>query len=210
MDPVKGGRPRSVGDPLTRTGAADGDLVVVIGSGGRFWADVERHKASAPVDKGSSPLYSPVSQAKHMHRVHAAGLVRCAMDTSDGLAPTLAELAYVNELGIEVDLSSMRGAADHDSAAGRPERIWMGWGDWTVVAAVRPTDMDHLAGKIKSSGSSCYCIGRFVSRLRDVILVDEGGRLPMERLESERFAKNSWFEQGVEEYYRRLLSFALP
>ncbi len=201
---------RSAVEPLTRRGAVADDLVVVIGSGGRFWADVERHKAGLPVEKASSPLFSPVSQAKHMHHAHAAGLVRCAMDTSDGLTPTLAELAFVNELGIEVNLASMRSETDHISIGERPERFWMGWGDWTVVAAVQPAKMRRLASVLQASGSTCSIIGSFVAGHRDIILVDEGRCLPMGRLESERFAKDSWFSLGVEEYHRRLLSFTLP
>lgn len=201
---------RSVVEPLTRRGAANGDFVVVIGTGGRFWADVERHKAGLPVENTTSPLFSPLSQARHMHRVHAAGLVRCAMDTSDGLAPTLAELAIVNDLGIEVDLASMRDGANPGAAGGRPERLWMGWGDWTIVAAVRPADMHRLASELEASGSACSCIGRFVAGPREVILINEDRRLTMGRLESERFAKDSWFEFGVDEYHRLLRSFPLP
>lgn len=201
---------RSTIEPLTRRGAVNGDLVVVIGRGGRFWADVERHKSGLSVEKATSPLFSPVSQARHMHFVHAAGLVHCAMDTSDGLAPTLAELALVNDLGIEVNLASMRCVADQQFGGDRVERFWMGWGDWTVVAAVHPGDMHSLSTKIQASGSICTQIGQFVGSPREVILVGKDGRLPMGRLESERFAKDSWFALGVEEYRRRLLSFPLP
>jgi thiamine-monophosphate kinase len=201
---------RSIVTPLKRKGAADGDLVVVIGNGGRFWADVYRHKSGIKIDKGSSPLFAPVSQSKHMHVLHSAGLTKCAMDTSDGLAPTLSELSLVNELGIEVDLALIRGASNYGDVPQRSERLWMGWGDWTIVTAVSLLNFDALKKHLRSSGSVGCCIGRFTSEFNDVMLVDGGRQLKMGRLESERFAEDSWFALGINEYQRRLSLFDLP
>jgi len=201
---------RSARTPLGRKGASDGDLAVVIGQGGRFWADVERFKAGLPLNKATSPLYSPVSQATHMHKLHAAGLVRCAMDTSDGLSPALTEMALANKLGIEVDMPSIRAGGDFADVKERSERLWMGWGDWTILAAVRPSDLRSLEREVKASGTVCTPIGRFVSGDPNVVLRDGDRRLMMGRLESERFASDSWFEIGIDEYRRRLQSFELP
>ncbi|ESY72512.1 hypothetical protein X739_32470 [Mesorhizobium sp. LNHC220B00] len=42
-----------------------------------------------------------------MHLLHEQGILRCAMDTSDGLAPSLVELAQVNGMTIQVRLETM-------------------------------------------------------------------------------------------------------
>jgi thiamine-monophosphate kinase len=139
--PTVGGVGTTIGSskrsPLTRVGARAGDKVMVIGEGGRFWADAERIYRGQPVDRSSSPVFSPVSQARTVHLLHGARLLACAMDTSDGLAPTLVELARTNGLGLRISLATM--GPPHPELCERSERFWMGWGDWTVVAAVRPT-----------------------------------------------------------------------
>lgn len=194
--------------PLTRRGARSGDHAVVFGVGGRFWADVERFRCGNVIDPKTSPLYSPVSQARVMHVVHSRGLVRCAMDTSDGLAPALDELSACNGLGLEVDLRLMRSG---DSAPGiRPERLWMGWGDWTVLAAVAPEALDAAAAQVNLLGGTMTPIGRFDDARSGVVLTDGCAELKLGRLESERFAKDSWFAGGVDSYWRMLEALPLP
>lgn len=193
-------------EALTRRGAQPGDLAVVIGRGGRFWADVMRHRAGIHVNPAESPLFSPVSQVATMHQLHGAGLVKCAMDTSDGLAPSLYEVASVNDLCIEVDLSLIRRASTEHDVGERSERLWMGWGDWTVLAAVAPSNMVAVA-EIAEDG--CTVIGNF-SAGSGVFLVDGERRIQLGRLESERFAKDSWFSSGVDGYLKILKELPLP
>lgn len=110
--------------PLTRAGLKVGDSIYVLGAGGRFWTDVSKLSRGAEIDKRSSPLFSPISQSPIMHVLHEQGLARCAMDTSDGLAPTLEELALVNELTLEIDVRSMCVTGECDEEV----RNWFGWG----------------------------------------------------------------------------------
>ena len=53
--------------PLTRIGARAGDKLIVIGEGGRFWADAERLRLGKVVDRSTSPIFAPVSQARTIH-----------------------------------------------------------------------------------------------------------------------------------------------
>jgi thiamine-monophosphate kinase len=195
--------------PLQRQGASNGDWVVVIGNGGQFWCDVEKIQGGQLVDKMSSPLFSPLSQAKQMYQLHHAELIRCAMDTSDGLAPTLTELASVNQLRIRVDIRSMHIASELHVSCQHATRLWMGWGDWTVLAAVQPSKFKHLKSLVATIGSSCTRIGQF-EQGEGVILENDDKSIPMGRLESERFAADSWFSQGVGEYQRQLLMLPMP
>lgn len=197
------------GRPLGRSGAQAGQTVVLIGQGGRFWADAERAMSGAHLDKMTSPLFSPVSQAPNIHRLHEAGLLTCAMDTSDGLAPTLDEIALVNGLAIEVDLAAIRSASTYTDVAQRAERLWMGWGDWAVVAGVDEASFERFAQTAERYTIPYTAIGKF-SEGRSVSLKDGHLSIPMGRLESERFAEDSWFTVGIEEYVRRLRAFALP
>jgi thiamine-monophosphate kinase len=200
----------SVKPVLSRSGALPGDFVLVVGESGRFWADAFRHRSGLHLDKASSPLFSPVSQATTIHRLHEADLLACGMDTSDGLAPTLEELAIVNSVAIEVDLGALRGASQYDDIAIRAERLWFGWGDWTVVSTVREAKLEALSTAMASICRPWAVIGRVVAGQAKVDLVDHDRRLRAHRLESERFASDSWFTEGIDEYIRRLEAFPLP
>ena len=194
--------------PLQRKGASADDLLIVLGKGGQFWEDVEQLRTGARIDKSISPVFSPVSQARVVAQLHEAGLLRCAMDTSDGLAPTLVELARVNGLQAMVDLTTMipRGV----SLASRPERLWMGWGDWTVVAAAKAADWTKILLLVNENGGECTAIGHFVFGEPSVVVRGKTASAFLGRLESERFSHDSWFSLGIEEYRRRLHALELP
>lgn len=194
--------------PLTRRGARLGDQVILIGEGGRFWADVERLRRGIPVSKERSPVFAPISQTRNVHKLHDKGLLVCAMDTSDGLAPTLEEVSRVNSLNLNVRLNSM--TMSDTSLCERPERLWMGWGDWSVVAAVRPSKLEAVIEMLHSLRAPHTVIGEFVAGPPGVNLVTGTSNMPLGRLESERFAADSWFSKGVDEYRRMLHALALP
>lgn len=196
--------------PLTRQGAEAGDLVVVIGAGGRFWGDAERIRVGMAVEKSSSPVFSPVSQAVPMYALQSSGLIKCAMDTSDGLAPALVEMSLANNLGIDVDVCKLKGNEDIARLVERPERLWFGWGDWTVVACVRQNQLGDVERCLGEVGSDYTVIGEFCGESSGVWLLNRGARVEMPRLESERFAADSWFSLGIGEYRRRLLDLKMP
>jgi thiamine-monophosphate kinase len=195
---------------LTRRGAQSGDHIIVLGNAGRFWSDALLVRSDKPINKTTSPLFSPVSQSKVAYQLHEKGLLRCAMDTSDGLAPTLEELAAVNGLIAEIDIANLRAGFKTNAPISRPERLWFGWGDWTVVAAVSQQNYSRLVATLDELSSPWKRIGTFSEGAPVVELVDEGRRIRAGRLESERFAADSWFTQGIDEYIRRLENFELP
>jgi thiamine-monophosphate kinase len=196
--------------PLTRTGARVGSRVVVFGNSGRFWSDAFRHRAGQAIDKNVSPIFSPISQSRVIYDLHRCGFLACAMDTSDGLAPSLEELSAKNGLGIVVDLERVRANSEGLFGGVGSERFWFGWGDWTVVAAVHEETMKDLLAYIGQKGYVAHDIGHFSDVSDGVTLVDGLRRARMGRLESERFAKDSWFHLGVEAYERLLVDFPLP
>lgn len=196
--------------PLTRTGAVSGDKLFVFGQPGRFWSDALEFRAGTLINKDQSPLYSPVSQAKAMHTLHQEGMIVCAMDTSDGLAPTLEELAKKNHLGISVETDEIRRFSKNLTSIERPERLWMGWGDWTVVAAINAGSvhaLNHLCNKENIPG---FEIGAFTDKFQGVELRDGNQAISLGRLESERFAPDSWFHLGIDAYEAMLRDLALP
>lgn len=178
--------------PLSRKGAQIGDHIIILGEGGRFWADVFRHRRGDIIDKLSSPMFSPVSQVNVVYRLHEAGLIHCAMDTSDGFAPTLEELALVNDASIEIDVSLLRRYSEGFSdIIARAERLWFGWGDWTVVAAVGHEMLPQLKQVMDALIKPWSDVGRIVPGPTGVYLLDGSNKLRAQRLELERFAPDS-------------------
>lgn len=195
--------------PLTRTGAAFDSHLVVIGKHGRFWSHVFalRQNESLPDD---SPLFKPVSQVNAMQQLRDVGVVQCAMDTSDGLAPTLHELARVNQMTIEIDLAELRSCCSERGIHIASERAWMGWGDWSVVISVGNKEFLRFMEFVEDNQIDASKIGRFRQGKANVQLFDRGRSIPLGRLESERFASDSWFHKGISFYEEMLNTLELP
>jgi thiamine-monophosphate kinase len=196
---------------LGRAGARDGDVLLSIGQGGLFWRDALRMiDGKGPVPKEESPLYKPHSQINIMHRLAARGLIEAVMDNSDGLLPTLSELASKNALGIEIDVDLLSVPTLTDEEQSIQSRLWLGWGDWNVVACLSPYDEDETIKVAQESGGVAIRIGR-LSRQHSGVLLRRGDHvISAPRLESERFAKDSWMLKGIGEYVRMLRSAPLP
>jgi thiamine-monophosphate kinase len=196
--------------PITRRGAKVGHAVVSIGAGGIFWRDaLTLLRGGSLDDRKSSPVFMPHSQLKAMEILNREHLISVAIDNSDGLLPSLKLLAEANGLGIELDLDSLRVPAA-DGLEIDPARLWLGWGDWNVVAGVVPENLQRASELAGSVGSKVVRVGRFIEMPGEVLLRRGHSFTPAPRLESERFARDSWFSQGIEGYVAQLLSVPLP
>ena len=197
--------------PLGRVGATDGDLVVSVGQGGLFWRDALRMiDGMGPVTKEQSPLYKPHSQINTMHHLAAKGLVSAAMDNSDGLLPSLVELATKNNLGIEIDTNLLTVPDLIEKERVNQSRFWLGWGDWNVIACV-PSDRAKQTCEIaRQLGTVVVQIGMCSKGHSGVRLRRNDNVISAPRLESERFASDSWMLKGIDEYVRMLRSVPLP
>ena len=88
--------------------------------------------------------------------------------------------------------------------------LWLGWGDWNVIAAVNSSQFESLKAAAATLGTSIHHIGEFIPESPTVILKRGTQVQPAPRLESERFAQDSWFGEGIEGYIQRLLNLQLP
>jgi thiamine-monophosphate kinase len=144
-----------------------------------------------------------------MNALTNARLIRCAIDNSDGLLPSLVQLAVANSSSITLDLDTLA-VSEANHLKIDPARLWLGWGDWNVLGAVAPGDFEtatRIAGEI---GAVITRIGEFSGGRFDVVLRRGNKELPAPRLESERFAVDSWFSEGIQGYVDRLVAVALP
>ncbi len=202
------------GNPLTRTGAKIGDVVVSVGMGGVFWRDAFSIRRGTSVPKASSPLFRPVAQIEAMVILRAHNMVAAAIDNSDGLLPTLEQLAICNNVGIEIETQMLR--ESHSSVVRESvdvARLWLGWGDWNVICTVRNDRLSEAVQLMRSRGHTLVVIGRVVEQQPGaavVVIVGRRERLAAPRIESERFAKDSWFSAGIGAYIGMLESARLP
>jgi thiamine-monophosphate kinase len=198
--------------PLTRRGAADGDLLVSIGQGGVFWRDALRilSHQSIKIDRSRSPVYWPRSQISFVHEFAKRGLLKSAMDNSDGLLPCLAELSEKNHLGACLDLDALSVPDLLAEERANAARMWLGWGDWNVIGCVSPSRKDSAISLGAQLGVPVHVIGLMTSRHRGVIVQRGGLAAPAPLIESERFTSASWMSSGIKTYVDTLLSAPIP
>lgn len=198
------------GKALHRKGAKDGQILLSVGQGGIFWRDALATREGRRVaDKLASPLFRPSSQVRNMHALSASVPISVAMDNSDGLLATAAQLAAANEMGVIVDLEHLK--VPEASFLGMDEaRLWLGWGDWNVLIGTDASQVPRVKELAEKSGFPVLVIGEFRADLRGAFVKRGGEIREAPRLESERFAQDSWFTAGIDGYIKLLLGLDLP
>ena len=88
--------------------------------------------------------------------------------------------------------------------------MWFGWGDWNVIACIPPDREDDALEVAREVNAVALRIGRITRRHSGVMLCRGDRVIPAPRLESERFAEDSWMLKGIGEYVRMLRSVPLP
>jgi thiamine-monophosphate kinase len=200
-----------VGTPLSRRGAEAGDAIVVVGELGAFWAGVLSLREGLIEREPSHTLLrnvlTPRPQLAAMSMLRGRGLAKAAMDTSDGLYPTLLELGRINGLRVDVKEATLCVAEDVATAAEalglEPLRLALGFGDWQVVIAASPDHVDAILETAAAAGSTACRIGSLATGAGVYAEASVGaGRLLA--LDSERFSNASWFSAGLEGYIETL------
>ena|SRR5579863_1906687 len=199
------------GDSLRRGGAKPGDRLISVGGGGIFWRDALRviRGGGLPEDKMRSPLFAPRTQARTMHKLAEERAIHAAIDNSDGLLPSIQQMASASGVRISVDLTSLSVNGCLDLKVDQA-RLWLGWGDWNVLAAAEPSRLGDVFKIGDCDSVDIRVIGKVDEGEPSVFLQRGQEEIVAPRLESERFASDSWFGSGIDSYVDRLLSVALP
>jgi thiamine monophosphate kinase len=152
-------------------------------------------------------VLTPTPKIKVMRELAGAGLLNAAMDDSDGLYPSLAQLAASNHVGIVIDADDIAFDPTVAAMARRldidPLRLALGWGDWHIVAACSPSLVEAVVTVAARHGVAVHEIGTF-TREPGVWLKHQGSIGPLIQLDSERFTSGSWFSSGLDGYISAL------
>ena len=203
---------------IRRVGAAPGDLVIVVGDLGLFWAGVlSRIKGLTLSDEYLQRLLlnilTPRAKVNDGQVLGENRLVTSGLDNSDGLYPSLKELAVSNSVDIFVDFSNIRWDPVVSEVASQlklqPERMAMGWGDWQLIVTAPDVGIERIRDALAHLKTPIHVIGRVESGNGRVMLTMDGLTGEMMPLDSERFSPKSWFTSGIDSYIDELVGAPL-
>jgi thiamine-monophosphate kinase len=112
-----------------------------------------------------------------------------------------------------VDLNKLTVAEVSDTSGIQIDRarLWLGWGDWNVIATMNPSDFATAQSIVSELGGVIVQIGKVASAGSGRVVLSRNGKTQeAPRLESERFAKDAWFTGGIESYLQLLTDAPLP
>ena len=203
---------------IRRKGASVEDLVVVVGDMGLFWSGVLKCKHKIQLsneenNKVMSNILTPRAKIREGQIISKYKLLSSGMDNSDGLYPSVKELAVRNSVDIHLDFSEIK----WDTATLKvsefmkidPLRLAIGWGEWQLIGTLPEEKYDQLVNKMSKINTPVHIIGKVAPGSGSVKLLYEQEFGEMSPIDSERFSKKSWFIQGIDTYISDLLNTPL-
>ncbi len=203
---------------IRRTGTSVEDLVVVVGDMGLFWSGVLKSKheirlSTEEENKVMSSILTPRAKITEGQIISKYKLLSSGMDNSDGLYPSVKELAVRNSADIHLDFSKIKWDATvlkvSEFMQIDPLRLAIGWGDWQLIGTVPEEKYDQLLNKMSEINTPVHTIGKVVPGSGSVKLLYEQEFGEMSPIDSERFSEKSWFTQGIDTYISDLLNTPL-
>ena len=136
---------------LGREGAKPSDYIVVLGDCGRFISTYlkARREGIRALDEAEMRVVTrPCPQLRSMGSLRRAGLIEAASDNSDGLLGAIWNICERSLCAAEIEMDDESLPSLALSAAQiegiNPWNIMFFWGDYNVVATIRPDRMDEF------------------------------------------------------------------
>lgn len=202
---------------LSRVGCRKGDLIVIIGDIGLFWAGVLSEQRGLELSDNQKAtllrnILKPLPKVHIGQEIASKGLLTSCMDNSDGLYPSLVQLAKANKLQMFVKMDSVafpgEVATVSSALAVDPIRLALGWGDWQLVGCCDSSKKQELEEVAKRHDTPIHVIGEVRSG-QGVVLEHNGRTAEMAPIDSQRFTRDSWFTVGIEGYIDLLVNGSL-
>jgi thiamine-monophosphate kinase len=191
---------------LSRRGARAGDRLLLVGSPGYLWgtallfhgfADLTEAERQSVIDRACRPT----AQLTAGGLLATHGLASSATDVSDGLYASVRNLCRINRLGALIDTNLRLDAVLQkvcQQADVHPFQLAQTWGDWCLLVAVHPVDIDAATSLLAGADIEAQDIGALTSATDDIRLND-GSIEPPEwnGVDQERFSLSSWRGHGI-------------
>jgi thiamine-monophosphate kinase len=204
----------AAGKRLSRSGAKEGDAIMLVGSPGYLWSAALLYTKHATLSEADEELIfdraaRPVAQLAAGRQLAEAGIAHAAIDISDGLYPSIQALCAAGEVGAVMD-------ADYCALDPLPREVCSQagvdpfvmtqlWGDWTLLVAIAQADVGLAAQMLASIDVACHEIGHFVAGGKSQFRRD--GKLESwQGDDAERFTGSSWRRSKLPDYVGRLIS----
>jgi thiamine-monophosphate kinase len=180
---------------VRRSGARPGDLVAVTGEFGSTLAGLQtlKTKRDIPLSLRKALLasvYQPKARLKEGIALALARALTASMDSSDGLAWSLHEIARASSVGIELDnVPISNGALDYARAAqvDPVDLALYGGEEFELVVCVKKNAVKRALSMVKS----LRVIGRVTSDAGTVTLLRDGKQTPVEPRGWEHLTSNT-------------------
>jgi thiamine-monophosphate kinase len=179
---------------MLRSGAKPGDLIAVTGLFGKTSAGlrilVNDLKAPKNIRKTLiDSVLMPTARLKEGLTLVETGAVSASIDSSDGLAWSLHEIARSSRVGISIDLlptAEQCSTFAIDNKLDSAELTLYGGEEYELVLTVKPRMWKKAQEAIENVGGSLFKIGKVTSE-KSVVLANNGKRIPIEARGYEHF-----------------------
>jgi thiamine-monophosphate kinase len=180
---------------VRRSGARPGDLVAVTGEFGNTMAGLQMLKTERDIPLSLSgtllaSVYRPKARLKEGIALARAQALTASIDSSDGLAWSLYEIARASSVGIELDsVPVSKGALDYAQAAGvDPVHLALyGGEEFELVVSVKKKAVKNAL----TAAKSLRVIGQVTRNAGTVTLLKDGKRTPVEPRGWEHLTSNT-------------------
>lgn len=195
---------------LRRSGAQEGDLVVVIGDMGLFASSVlsRLHDITlnpSDMEKADRNLRRPIARVKEGQVLASKHLVTACMDSSDGLVNCFYEIALKSNVDIYLDLAKTKPDKIVDTVSSELgidwRKILLMWGDWELACTVSPEKLKALGEEMRSIGTPYSVVGKVKSGHGKVFIKDGTRYRSLHKMDNERFSGSSYFTHTLEETF---------
>jgi thiamine-monophosphate kinase len=197
---------------LRRDAAESGELMVVLGDMGHFWAGVIHYLENIPLRSIEREflmgnLKRPLPRVKEGMALVQNGLSRCAMDSSDGLVACFYEIARTSQgVDVHLDFSQVQPHPLVLRVAGKAKidvrKLMLAWGDWQLVCTVRKEKLSILKKIMKGLECPVSVVGHLEPGTGQVWYHDGKGTGRLSFVASERFTPHSYFSHGLASYLK--------
>lgn len=202
---------------VQRKGANPGDIILLIGESGLFWASYAAFKNNVPLSteeesRCRNALCTPLAKVEESYSLASKGLLTSCIDNSDGLTSSLYDIAMYSSVLLEIDFDQLIVDPFVNSVAEclriDPLNLVLGFGDWQVLCTVSSDDLSGAKECLDMFDIAYQVLGSVNKGLGvNCAYNNHSGKLNL--LSNERFSKTSIYVSGVENYFNLIKSFQI-